>query len=84
MADVSASAAKEHVLKGSGDVGRISKDAVQVARELAQAYLADLGRGAAEEAKKARRKTIMPDDLRAAARALAPSRPETPGGLGTF
>ncbi len=71
MADVSSSAAKEHVLKGSGDIQRISGDAVQAARDLAHQYLAKLGQAAGEEARKEGRKTIMPADLQTAARALA-------------
>lgn len=66
MADISSSAAKTHVLKGSGDVGRISKEAVVLARDLAQQYLTRLGAVAAEAARKERRKTVMPADLQAA------------------
>lgn len=71
MSDVSASAAKGHVLKGSGDIARISGEAVQLARELAQQYLTSLGQKAAEFARQEGRKTLMPPDLQAAARQLA-------------
>lgn len=70
MSDVSSSAAKDHVLKGSGDIARISGEAVTLARDLAQQYLARLGAEAAEFARQDGRKTLMPQDLQAAARKL--------------
>lgn len=73
MADVSASAAKDHIVKGSGDVDRISKDAVNLARDMAHQYLEKLGAAAAEAARQAGRKTIMPPDLHAAQRSMSGS-----------
>lgn len=71
MADISASAAKEHLLKGAGEI-RVSKEAVEAAREAGHRFLADLGRRAGEAARAAGRKTIMAEDLRAAGAASAP------------
>lgn len=70
MADVSTSAAKAHVLKGSGDVSRISKEGVQLARGFAHAFLAKLGEKAAVTAQNAKRKTIMPEDIEEAGKSL--------------
>ena len=71
MADISSSAAKQHVLSGAGDeVSRMSGDAVQVARDLGHQFFSKLGGAAAQEASKAKRKTIMPADLHNAARSL--------------
>lgn len=83
MADVSSSAAKTHVLKGSGDVSRISKEAVTLARDLSHAYLTRLGAVAAENARGDRRKTIMPQDLQAAARTIE-TRPAGSAGDGAI
>lgn len=82
MADVSASAAKEHVLKGSGDVARISKEAVNLARELAEQYLTRLGAVAAEAARSDRRKTLMPQDLQIAQKSIE-AQPATAGSDGS-
>lgn len=70
MADISSSAAKQHVLGGAGEVQRMSGEAVKVARELGHSYLGQLGRLASAHALKDRRKTIMPQDLHAAANSI--------------
>lgn len=71
MADVSSSAAKEHVLKGSGEIQRVSGDAVSAARDAAHVYLQKLGALAAQAAAAEKRKTIMDTDIAAAVRALS-------------
>ena len=71
MADISSSAAKEHLLKGSGDIQRVSGDAVQAARDAGQKFLAEVGRQAAERARAEGRKTIMGSDVQQAAARVA-------------
>lgn len=71
MADVSSSAAKEHVLKGSGEIQRMSGDAVAAARDAAHAYLQRIGTLAAQTAAAEKRKTIMDTDIAAAVRTLS-------------
>ena len=73
MADISSSAAKEHVLKAAGEVQRMSAEAVQKARDCGHAYLQKLGVAAARAAAKNGRKTIMPPDIETAARELDPT-----------
>lgn len=70
MAEISASAAKEQVLNGTESVKRMSADAVAEARNLGHEYLKQLGKKAESEAQSDGRKTIMPQDLRVAARLL--------------
>lgn len=73
MADVSSSAAKEHVLKGSGEIQRISGGAVAAARDAAHAYLQRIGALAAQTAIAEKRKTIMDTDIASAVRTLSSS-----------
>ena len=73
MADISASAAKEHLLKGSGDVQRVAKEAVQAAQEIGHKFLQAVGREAAEAARAEGRKTIMVPDIQGAAAKVAAS-----------
>jgi histone H3/H4 len=83
MADVSASAAKEHVLKGSKEIQRISGDAVEAVREATHRYMGRIGSIAEESAKREGRKTIMDTDVAAAVRALnlggVPASPSSEG-----
>ena len=77
MSDISASAAKSHLLSGSGEVSRVSGDAVTKAQELGHKFFSSLGREAAAEAQAAGRKTLMASDLDAAAkRVLAQASPQ--------
>ncbi|MEK8023729.1 MAG: histone-like protein [Candidatus Hydrogenedentota bacterium] len=66
------------MLKGAGDVDRMSKDAVNLAREMAHLYLEKLGAAAADAAKQAGRKTIMPPDLHAGQRTMMGGAASTP------
>lgn len=70
MADVSSSAAKEHVLKGAKEIQRVSGDAVTAARDAAHLFLQRVGAIAADSAHQAGRKTIMDTDVAVAVRAL--------------
>ena len=70
MADIATSVAKAHVLSGAGEIERISGPAVQQARILGHKFLAELGRLAAEEAIKAKKKTIMPEHIETAGKML--------------
>ncbi len=84
MADVSSSAAKEHVLKGAKEIQRVSGDAVTAARDAAHQFLQRVGQVAAESANQAGRKTIMDSDIAFAVRSLnlggstAPSGTDSP------
>ncbi len=80
MSDISSSAAKTHLLTGSGEIQRVSGEAVEKARALGQEFLSALGREASARASEAGRKTIMPEDLEEAARKLLPTVP--PGHQG--
>lgn len=72
MADISSSAAKEHLLKGSGEIQRVSKEAVEAARDAGQRFLAAVGREAGALAAADGRKTVMPADVSAAAAKVMP------------
>ena len=58
MADISSSAAKQHVLSGAGDeVSRMSGDAVQVARDLGHQFFQNL---VEQQLKKHQKQNVKP------------------------